>query len=275
MTSPNFVVCVRNAGYEASLDRGKRYRLLPDTDAAEHHQLRVIDESGEDYLYPESFFSVPDAITICCADIGSVDKGRFGWASLSIESPAEESSGRDIRKFSDFVAQRLAGGKKVALGFECPLWVPIADEPTELTRARDGEGNRSYSAGAGPASLVTGLTEVTWILHRIRQASRNVDAFLNWTRFERAQHGLFLWEALVTGKGKTSSHESDARAAVDAFRSTLPDPTSRNALNPTPRTRSLIGAALLWAGWSKDVALLSTPCVVIRSPHHSLPTTSR
>ena len=62
MTSPNFVVCVRNAGYEASLDRGKRYRLLPDTDAAEHHQLRVIDESGEDYLYPESCFSVADAI---------------------------------------------------------------------------------------------------------------------------------------------------------------------------------------------------------------------
>ena len=62
MTTPNFVVCVSNAGYEASLDRGKRYRLLPDTDAAERHcQLRIVDESGEDYLYPESCFAIPDA----------------------------------------------------------------------------------------------------------------------------------------------------------------------------------------------------------------------
>ena len=93
MASPNFVVCTRNAGYEASLDRGKHYRLLPDADAARHHQLRIIDESGEDYLYPKSCFSIPDALTICCADIGSVRKGRFGWASLSIEPDAQESCG--------------------------------------------------------------------------------------------------------------------------------------------------------------------------------------
>lgn len=265
MASPNFVVCTRNAGYEASLDRGKHYRLLPDADAARHHQLRIIDESGEDYLYPKSCFSIPDALTICCADIGSVRKGRFGWASLSIEPDAQESCGRSIEAFSDLVAERLTAGKKVALGFECPLWVPIADEPAELTQARNGEGNRAFTASAGATSLATGLTEVAWILHRIRQASRGVDAFLHWTPFERAQNGLFLWEALVTGKDKTASHEADAKVAVDAFLRALPDPMSRNALTPTSRTRSLIGAALLWAGWSSDVALLSTPCVVIRN----------
>ena len=74
MAGSNFVICLGNAGYEASLDCGKRYRRLPDTDAAEHHQVRIIDESGEDYLYPESCFSVPDALTNCCADIGSVKK---------------------------------------------------------------------------------------------------------------------------------------------------------------------------------------------------------
>ena len=265
MASSNIVVCVSNAGYEASLDRGKRYRLLPDADAAQHHQLRILDESGEDYLYPESCFSIADAITICCADIGSVEKGRFGWASLSTEPDAAELSGRDIQTFSDFVSERLTAGNKVALGFECPLWVPIADEPSELTRARVGEGNRSYSAGAGAASLVTGLTEVAWILQQIRKASRDAKAFLDWDPFERVQSGLFLWEALVTGKGKTGSHESDAKAAVDAFLRALPDPMSRNALTPTLRTRSLIGAALLWAGWSTDMELLSKSCVVIRS----------
>ena len=265
MTSSTFVVCVRNAGYEASLDCGKRYRLLPDAEAAGHRQVRIIDESAEDYLYPESCFSSANEITICCADIGSIRKGRFGWASLTTEPDARESAGRDIRAFSDFVSERLGAGKRVALGFECPLWVPIADEPSELTQARDGEGNRAFSASAGATSLATGLTEVTWILHRIRQASGDVDAFLRWSPFERAQSGLFLWEALVTGKAKTGSHETDARAAVDAFLRALPDPMSKNALTPTSRTRSLIGAALLWSGWSRDIGLLNRPCVVIRS----------
>ena len=52
-----YVVCLRNAGYEASLDRGARYLLLRDAEAAKHRQVRVVDESGEDYLYPESWFS--------------------------------------------------------------------------------------------------------------------------------------------------------------------------------------------------------------------------
>ena len=51
-----FVVCTENGGYEASLELRKLYEVLADPEAAKHGQLRVIDESGEDYLYPESFF---------------------------------------------------------------------------------------------------------------------------------------------------------------------------------------------------------------------------
>ena len=52
-----FVVCLKNKGYEVSLEPRKIYQLLPDPDAARHRQLRVIDESGVDYLYPASYFS--------------------------------------------------------------------------------------------------------------------------------------------------------------------------------------------------------------------------
>lgn len=52
-----FVVCVKIDGYEVSLERRKIYRVLPDDQAAAHHMLRVIDESGEDYLYPANFFA--------------------------------------------------------------------------------------------------------------------------------------------------------------------------------------------------------------------------
>lgn len=51
-----FVICIRNDDYPASLERRKLYEALPDADAAKHKQIRVIDESGEDYLYPEVCF---------------------------------------------------------------------------------------------------------------------------------------------------------------------------------------------------------------------------
>jgi hypothetical protein len=51
-----FVVCVRNTGFPASLELRKIYEALPDNDAASHGLFRVIDESGEDYLYPADFF---------------------------------------------------------------------------------------------------------------------------------------------------------------------------------------------------------------------------
>lgn len=51
-----FVVCIENAHYAASLERHKIYRVLPDKNAARDGDLRVIDESGEDYLYPAGWF---------------------------------------------------------------------------------------------------------------------------------------------------------------------------------------------------------------------------
>jgi len=59
MRSPEkkFVICLQNKDYEVSLEPRKIYQVLPDLDAAKHRQLRVIDESGEDYLYPKSYFA--------------------------------------------------------------------------------------------------------------------------------------------------------------------------------------------------------------------------
>jgi hypothetical protein len=51
-----FVICVGNKGYAASLELRKIYQVLPDEAGMKHHQIRVIDESGEDYLYPEEYF---------------------------------------------------------------------------------------------------------------------------------------------------------------------------------------------------------------------------
>ncbi len=51
-----FVVCVRNRGFAASLELRKIYCAIPDAVAESHRLIRVVDESGEDYLFPESCF---------------------------------------------------------------------------------------------------------------------------------------------------------------------------------------------------------------------------
>ncbi|MBI5841039.1 MAG: hypothetical protein HZB19_13155 [Chloroflexi bacterium] len=56
-TSPQFVVCLKNNGYEASLEPRKIYQVLHDKEAESHKMIRVVDESGEDYLFPVSLFS--------------------------------------------------------------------------------------------------------------------------------------------------------------------------------------------------------------------------
>jgi hypothetical protein len=56
-----------NEGYQASLDRNKIYVVIPDDEAEKEGDLRVIDESGEDYLYPADWFvalEVPKAVEV-------------------------------------------------------------------------------------------------------------------------------------------------------------------------------------------------------------------
>jgi len=54
--SKHFVICINNEGYLASLERRKIYVALRDAIAEKHGLLRIIDESGDGYLYPKSLF---------------------------------------------------------------------------------------------------------------------------------------------------------------------------------------------------------------------------
>ena len=56
MKHSKYVICIDNSEFPASLEIRKIYESIPDKDASKLGQLRVIDESGEGYLYPESFF---------------------------------------------------------------------------------------------------------------------------------------------------------------------------------------------------------------------------
>jgi hypothetical protein len=58
------VVCIKNTNYSASLELRKIYEVIPDEKAEKHQMIRVIDESGEDYLYPSYFFIPIELSTI-------------------------------------------------------------------------------------------------------------------------------------------------------------------------------------------------------------------
>lgn len=251
--------------------------------------------------------TLPAPFTIACADIGTVrekeDKTSFGWqivhplASYRENKWGNGSGGNEINKFVCAVADAIRDGR-LALGFECPLWVPVAEEPTDLYRARcmdwvelDGKRlSRSWSSSAGVVSLSVGLSQVAWILQCVREkVGAPPPVFFDWKSFSKAERGVFLWEALVSG-GLSSTPEGSRRHVADASRAVnklvsclgsdgTGDPTpskcKENCKKPNGkdepnckdkvRVRSLIGAALLWAGWSSDVSLLHRKCIVLRT----------
>lgn len=209
-----------------------------------------------------------DSLVAYCADVGSIREGKFGWARGT--KNGLDRTGRNIGDLAGAVARDLSAGRPVALGLECPLFVPVRDDPAEVTSRRRGEGNRAWSAAAGSGSLTIGLVETIWLLRSVKkEVGESAKPYLRWDSFAEAGSGLFLWEAFVTGEAKASSegsqsHAGDAAIAVKSFLAALPDPESEDAVDEAS-VHSLVGAALLRTGWTEDLDVLSTPCLVIRS----------
>ena len=212
-----------------------------------------------------------DGLAIYCADIGSVKNGNFGWAVLH---GATRRYGNKIDGLVDDLVDSLTSGMQVALGFECPLWIPVPDDPSGLTAGRVVDGNKAWSAGAGASALATGLTETAWILRQTR-ARLDVEglplpsAHLDWQEFAGSDRGILFWEAFVTGEAKAKGagkcgHVADALTACKAFAAALPHPAKVSPCEPSHEVRSLIGSAVLWSGWSSDLELLRARCLVIK-----------
>lgn len=87
-----FVVCIKNKDYSASLELRKLYQVLPDSTAEKLEQIRVTDESGEDYLFPESYFApvqLPQALKRQFGGHDNVPGLHFAWTSCPCTSSKE------------------------------------------------------------------------------------------------------------------------------------------------------------------------------------------
>jgi hypothetical protein len=179
--------------------------------------------------------------------------------------------GTDLDTCINVVAEALRVGP-VALGFEAPTWVPTRLDPTRLTSARHGEAgpglaSRPFSAAAGATVLVTGIVIVTYVMRRLRMLLPSASACLNWQNFPNKPEQLLVWEAFVTNQKKShdARHVEDAKLAISAFLAGMENPRAFRSSVEEPDCLSLLGAALLKARWTTDLAVLSTPSLVVRT----------
>jgi hypothetical protein len=182
---------------------------------------------------------------------------------------------------ADYVAGKLAEGHPVALGFECPLWIPLTADQNNLTNGRAEDGNRAWSANGGALVLATSLPITAWTLRRIRVAlierglsHERIPVAADLTTFQENPQGLLLWEAFISGNNKAADYEdlperqkhiADAHLGARAFIRRWRAPVAQSKVPDAPdETLSLIGMALLRSGWTHDISILHRPVEIVR-----------
>lgn len=202
---------------------------------------------------------------IYACDIGSVRAGTFAWAR-ALPGMGNPCASQDIDALARRLVEDVNASMSVALGFECPLFMPVPGESDRLNCGRQGEGNRSMFAPAGAAVATLGLHEAAWILRQIRERVPAPPRYsLDWCAWppEGEVPHLLLWEAFVSGAAHDDSHERDAATAVAFFRTNEQDLNAANAV-AADRPLSMVHTAALWAGWATDLDRLHQACLVLK-----------
>ncbi|HUW11846.1 MAG TPA: hypothetical protein VM537_19120 [Anaerolineae bacterium] len=210
-------------------------------------------------------------LVVYAVDVGSIKKkgGNFAWARAEcVSGHVDVSTDTDIDRLVAEVVEDLGAGHSVALGFECPLFIPVRSDPTEFAARRLGEWNRPWSAGAGAARMATGLAQSVYVLRRVRESAEeaglSVTPTLAPSQFTAGEANLLLWEAFVSGKSKTRSHVGDAESAARLCLCRLQADTPQTDIGGDGDVLSLVGAAAIRSGLSDATELLSQPCLVVR-----------
>lgn len=211
----------------------------------------------------------PDVIA--CLDIGSPKKGNVGWAAVDGSTHA---TGGDLRAFVAALADILQAGRTVAVGFECPLYVPKRADPLAMTDGRVGEEGLNWCGGPGASVLATGLAQVNWCLGQIAKRAPSAKGTTRWHDLAHGRANLYCWEAFITSKAGVEiplqdvadvpRHQQDALCGALGFEQALAwhgEPVSELQ---DDAALSLIGLHLLETGLATDLGLLSEPCTVLK-----------
>lgn len=202
---------------------------------------------------------------IYACDVGSVRASTFAWARV-LPGMGNPCGSRDIDALVLRLVEDVNAHKSVALGFECPLFMPIPMQSDGLNRGRQGEGNRAMFAPTGAGVATLGVQEVAWVLSQIHDRVPALPLYsLDWHAWlaEDSRPRLLIWEAFVSGAAHDNSHERDAATAAVYFRDNEDNLDNVNAVT-ADRPLNMAHAAVLWAGWANDLDRLHQACLVLR-----------
>ena len=143
------------------------------------------------------------------------------------------------------------------------MFIPARTEAMKVLTGRSGEGSRPWSAGAGATVTTTALAVVTYMLSGLRRLLPQATASTDWTEVAGPGRALFF-EAFVTGVAKGDDHAHDALLAAEAARELLCGSRAYRSAIDEAEVFNMLGASLLRTGWSTDLSLLSTPCLVVK-----------
>ncbi len=203
---------------------------------------------------------------VAVIDIGSPKNNNIGWALVGDKADC----GTNLDECAKVLAQVLKT-EPLALGFEAPMFVPMRNEPFSLTSARCGETgegiSRPFSASAGASVLVTSTVVVPYVLRCLRKTVPDVTATLDWNGWPnepRQSSRMLLFEAFVTNQDKARQHFEDARLAAKELYTKLRGNKKIESSVTVDKCFSILGAMMLRTGLSKDISVLSQPCLVVR-----------
>ena len=172
----------------------------------------------------------------------------------------------DISKLVECLLTDMANKKSIALGFECPLFMPVPLSADDLSKGRQGEGARSMFAPVGMTVTTLGIHQAAWILRKIYQSGCSgyqfTTEFSKWPPSTNRQI-LLCWEAFVSNDAHSEDHVRDATTAAMFFLENEELLERVNAVT-TEFPFSLIHAVALWTGWSTDMSGLHQTTLVLK-----------
>lgn len=223
-----------------------------------------------DERYKKSKRNFKSEFIFYAIDVGSLENDNFGWWKCSTST--HKGYGHiSIDTLCEELNVDLNNGKKIALGFEVSLFIPIPNKSSKLGKARTNEGSRAWSTSYNP--LPTGLQQMAFIFEKIKSKTKGItftkDGLLE------PKNNLLIWEAFVSKDSKPKKnvqsinlHLDDAKHAVRSFRDKW---IAKNGFVPSKEDisvkdascMSLIALPILWSGISNDIKILNSPCIVI------------
>lgn len=225
---------------------------------------------------PEPGPGLPPRV-IYAVDVGA-PRGGLAWARLAPHAGRIPAGSTDYDLFLEQLVRDLRAGLSVALGFEAPLFLPVASTIGELTRRRHQEpGPWSFGPGAYVTTVVIPLMALT-LKHLRSTVSPSPDVSLDparWLAPNARGASLLLWEAYVWGTGHAREPNAsglpadvqDAATAVRAFAAwEAGEPRQLSSITANDPI-STVGAALLWSGLESNLELLHQQALVLRPMH--------